>query len=337
MNEQLKELRKSMISTELRDVKFENKNKEYVFNSIKSNHKKYRRVNNWIPRGLSMALISGFIFASFVFAKDYILKPNSSQIRHNAQSEMNTDNTEEQLKEVLTKEEAQLLMLNTVNYFKTAKGVFTHENDHIKETVEYQVSLNKGEIGSYIQTNLSIKNQDLNEDSSKKETNITAVFNGDKTLQLDNDSKKYHLSTAAFPFNKDDKIALNDAYKQMKEESHSMHPFGSAASSLHPYEWAEFFLKDHENWEIENQSSTFLDKNVMIIKGSLNKDNSWKFNASSFRFWVEKQTGILLKMELYNSDNEVVDSLITKELELNESVDKNKFSIAIPEGYTLEK
>ncbi|PLR77950.1 hypothetical protein CU633_07955 [Bacillus sp. V3-13] len=351
MNEKLKELRKIMITSELRDVKFGNKNKEYVFNSINSNKKKHRRVNDWIPRSLSIVMISGFIFASLVFAKEYILKPDSSQNSHYSQSETNernmssdsTDNTEEEIKnedsEVLTKEETQLLMLNTLHHFKTAKGLFINESKNHKETVEYQVSLIKDEIGSYIKTNLDMKNQDLNEETDKKDTDKTEIFNGDKILQLNNESKKYQVSDAALSFNRDSKITLDEVYKETEDGSpvYRNHPFaGSAASSLYPYGMATNFLKDHDKWEIEKQSSTLLDKNVIIIKGSLNDDDSDKYNASSFRFWVERQTGILLKMELYK-DDQVVESLVTKELELNKTIDKNKFSIAIPEGYTLDK
>lgn len=317
MNKKLKELRNIMIADELRDVKFEHKNKEYVFKNINSNQNKHRRaVNYWIPRGLSLVMISGFVFALFVFSNDYILKPNSSPISHSSSETSDKEGIKNEDSEVLTKEEIQQLMLNSVHNFKTAKGSFTAETEFHKETVEYQVSLRKNEIGYYIKTNLLDRNQDPN-DTSKKESGINAVFNGDKILELHNDSKKYKLSS----------ITLDEVYKT--------HPFaGSAARSIYPNEMATLYLKDHEKWEVEKQSSTFLDKNIIIIKGSFDKANTAKFNASSFRLWVDKQTGILLKQEVYNKDNEVVESLVTKELEINQSIDNNKFSISIPKDFS---
>jgi hypothetical protein len=56
-------------------------------------------------------------------------------------------------------------------------------------------------------------------------------------------------------------------------------------------------------------------------------------SIKNMRFWVDKDTGILVKYETYNSAGEIVDYLSPTKLEINVPVDSKKFTPNL-EGYT---
>jgi hypothetical protein len=328
----LKNLKEILNSSELQNVRFTNKNKEEVYRQIRNKKKKQSIRNDWLPKGLSVVMMTGFIFASIVFTNNYVLKNEVSD---------NSPGKEAAYTEskVLTKEEIQLLMINSQENFRTAKGQFTYESNVFKETVEYQISNINGKTKSYVSTKLDSLNEDHN-DEANKEGNRTLIFNGEEVLDLNNTSKNYTLQQADLSYKRNKKISLKGEINQTEDglPLYKTPTFvGDASISIYPYEMASKILRNYGKWKIEKQNSDLLDKKAIIISGILEEENSTKYNnASSFTFWIEKQTGILLKMELYSSDSIVISSLETTELELNNAVDNNKFTINIPEGYTLK-
>lgn len=296
MTKKLKELRNTLLQSELKDVKFRHKNKENVFNQLHAHSKKRY---NWLPMALSFIVVFTFIFTGFLFLKDYMTQPS-------LQSESHANKQNEEI--AMEKEDVRSLMLNAANHFNSAKGIFVFKDEFLSETLEYEVSSNEG---AYIKT--KIDKQDINNALEKKVLDKTEIFNGNQLLTLYEESKKYELSDL------------------LNEE----HPFvGTAEKSLYPNDIAEIFLKDEKRWVVGNHTTTFLDRKAIQIKGEFDEENSIKFAASTFRLWVDKETGILLKMELTNKKGRVIESLETKKIELNQSVDKNKFSIVIPDDYT---
>jgi len=49
--------------------------------------------------------------------------------------------------------------------------------------------------------------------------------------------------------------------------------------------------------------------------------------------WINRLTGIILKWESYDSKGNVVDSLNTTALKLNNAIESNLFKIKIPNDY----
>jgi len=327
LNDRLKDLRKKMIAQELQHVQFGNINKKKVLNRIRSMDKK--KVNHWLPNGLGMLMAAGLMFIAAVFAEDYLKNSYSEKNIDMVQTNKAGIGSETDHLKILTKEDVQLLMINTGEHFRTVKGFFTYENNYLEETVEYQVSLKSNEEGSFVKTKIHGKEQDNQEILSKEDYSKTEILIGDKLLQLYNESKTFQLSTVPRQMNKENNIVGNDNSLQTYA--------GSAAASLNPFELSVIFLNDHQDWEIEKQSVPYLDRTALVIKGDLNKENRDKFNAFSFSLWVDRQTGILLKKELYGNNQEAVEKLETKELEIDKPLNKKKFSLVIPEDYTLKK
>lgn len=105
-------------------------------------------------------------------------------------------------------------------------------------------------------------------------------------------------------------------------------PIGIAQSSLFPYEIASNYTRDYNNWEIEKQNETLLNHNTIVLKGKLNRNSSNKQGAKTFRFWVDKDSGILVKYELYDETGNVVSFLHPLELKVNVPVDTKVFEPA---------
>jgi outer membrane lipoprotein-sorting protein len=84
--------------------------------------------------------------------------------------------------------------------------------------------------------------------------------------------------------------------------------------SLFPQEIATNFLINYDNWEIKEQNLEYLGRKSLLISGTLEEDNARKFQGKEFRFWIDKQTGILLTYEIYNSNGDAVEYIKTKEI-----------------------
>nr|WP_249365451.1 sigma-E factor regulatory protein RseB domain-containing protein [Cytobacillus citreus] len=98
-------------------------------------------------------------------------------------------------------------------------------------------------------------------------------------------------------------------------------PFGTANETLFPYEIASNYTRDLSKWEIEKQNEELLGHNTLVIKGTKNHRD-----FQSFRFWVDKDTGILVKYETYNANGDIVDYLHPTKLEVNVPIDSKKFT-----------
>lgn len=98
-------------------------------------------------------------------------------------------------------------------------------------------------------------------------------------------------------------------------------PLHLANATLFPYEIASNYTRDLSKWEIENQNEELLGHNTLVIKGNINHRDS-----RSFRFWVDKDTGILVKYETYDAKGELVDYLHPTSLEVNVPIDTKRFT-----------
>lgn len=67
--------------------------------------------------------------------------------------------------------------------------------------------------------------------------------------------------------------------------------------------------------KIEQQEEKYLEDKIIVIRGNLSAFNSEKYHSASFKFWVLKSSEILMKLETYSADGNMVDSLETQKLE----------------------
>ncbi|MDK7669170.1 hypothetical protein [Cytobacillus oceanisediminis] len=226
---------------------------------------------------------------------------------------------EENFKE-MTKEEILTKMLNTTDYFETAKGEFKIKYaDTLGEySIEYELSLNN-KAGSYSKNTLIT-------DGAEK---ITSLYYKDGTKwTIDENSGSY----AEGPYlletqgTHSETLTIEDAFSVNSEgitvsKTLEKPYMGEAQFSLYPfYGVASDFIRDLNSWDIEKQNEELLGHNTLVIKGEVNKRD-----IQSFRLWVDKDTGILVKYETYNSEGTVADYLYPTKLEINVPIDSKIF------------
>jgi outer membrane lipoprotein-sorting protein len=243
----------------------------------------------------------------------------------------NTDSVKAAVSQIdVTKEQIQNKMVNSIDYLDTVKGSFTYHADHNNThyTVDYQVKL-----GENPSSNTKLKTDEKDRDMK---------FDGENLLILDNKNKKYEQ----FKIDKNDLktnlkgTSAKDRYK--KDSSGKVEGvilrrdpsfMGIASDTIFNQNVALGFLEDYSKWDIVGEE-TYMGLNAVVIKGELNNYYQQKHGAKTFKIWVHKETGILLNMEEYDSNNKIVYYIRTDNIKINGTLDNEKFKTDVPVGYT---
>lgn len=227
----------------------------------------------------------------------------------------------------MTKEEILTKMLNTVDNFETAKGEFKvyQANAPGERLINYELSLNN-KAGGYSKTTYV-------ENEIEKVT--SHYYNNGTLWDLREDTGmyielKYQEEKHSKPLKIENAFSVNSEGDNVTV-NRERPIIGEAQSSLFPYEIASNYTRNLNTWEIEKQNEQLLGHNTLVIKGNINK----RINKS-FRFWVDKDTGILIKYETYDAAGKVADYLYPTKLEINVPIDSKRFTPDLT-GYQKEE
>jgi hypothetical protein len=229
------------------------------------------------------------------------------------------------------KAEIQDKMVNSIDYFTSAKGSYHYYTEHSKAdyTVDFDVNVKGSAPVSYTK----IKKKDASE--------FTMIYDGNEVLQADSKTKKFKK----MPVFKDDN---NSSQASPAKQRYYKGPdgkvqgvklrkdpayMGAATEILFNQNIALGFLEDYSKWKIdsEEQLNGFY---AIVLSGELESNYKEKHKAETFKIWTHKDTGIMLKMEEYNKQGKVVYSIATQNLELNKPVDYNKIQFTSPANFT---
>jgi beta-lactamase regulating signal transducer with metallopeptidase domain/outer membrane lipoprotein-sorting protein len=234
----------------------------------------------------------------------------------------------------MTKEEILTKMINTVDNFETAKGEFkVHYGSIIgssDETIDYELSLKKKPGGF---SSITYK------ENGKDKVFYNYYLNG-TMWNLNQETGQFYETKYIEP-KRMGTLTINKAFHvNDRGENESMTrerpPITGGSESLFPYEIAGLYTSNLNNWQIEKQNEELLGHNTLVIKGTLNDYAKLKHKSNTFRFWVDKDTGILLKYETYNSGGDVVNYLYPMKLEINVPIDSKDFTPNL-DGYKKVK
>ncbi|RFB18685.1 hypothetical protein DZB84_00045 [Bacillus sp. HNG] len=323
MEDKLKDL-KSILRDSLTDeqnIHFTEKHKHKVLKSIKSNSLQTnfsRSFNKRIHLILSAAITFVLLVGTYhiagindIFSENEAKQINREHETNNVTSSPEKDiqqnevivppSQEENYKD-MTKDEVYKKLLSS-GKFDTVKGEYDiqtviHDGTKMSSNVKYSMGLSPLKGGYSVEA--------YNQGDSV--ANTITYYKEDTLWTLDSVSKTY----------------------SERRYRNSVPPI--AQSSLFPREITLNYLKSLDNWEIEIQNEKILTHNTIVIKGNLNEYAAEKHSAETFRFWIDKDSGVLLKYETYNGKGEVVDYLYPKELQINVPIDTKMF-IPNLEGY----
>jgi hypothetical protein len=321
MDKKTNQIKGALESTYFKDATFKASQKYYILNRIRNNEKQPTRSNFRLKKALSICVYLILIFSMGKFvnekiilkeldntAKTIVPKPSTPE-----QKPQPTDDTNE----ILSQKDVHYLMLNSMDYFKTAKGSIEFKSkDQYEPNVEYLVKNDaKNPVGfeKYGRMiKIAIKGSYKTIDSETNQTVREAEYDGyTEVIEFDKQIE-YRYST----------LDGKPLYRYRND-----HPIvGISKGSLFPQEIATNFLMNYDNWEIKEQNLEYLGRKSLLISGTLEEDNARKFQGKEFRFWIDKETGILLTYEIYNSNGDAVEYIRTKEIiidkEFNDEIHK---------------
>lgn len=218
---------------------------------------------------------------------------------------------------MMTKADILKKMQTSFKYFKTAKGksiVHVISNGtEITNEIDYEAVNNSTPCG-YNKIITTIPKTD------EKSTKYT-YYNQNTSWDIDKSKSTY----MEFDYKHQNSLGRTQRQTADKDKysinvvSVIEYPLVDLANFyLFPYEIANTYLENQEQWEIEKQNEDISGHNTLVIKGVLDKDLS-----TSFRFWVDKDTGILVKFETYDKEGNILSYLDPKELTVNGPIDTN--------------
>jgi len=331
----LDKLKEKMDETILRDVYFDDKQYQRVLNSI--NKSKFQKqpssLRNKFNFLLSISVVSIMFLGITYFVGTQLhffdgiqgkrasdskgVIPEAPNKDTNAEDEYIPPKQEENYNE-MTKEEILTKMINTVDNFETAIGEYKIHYNNIPSdsVVEYSISL-KNKPGGFGKRTDSVKGKD---------EVAFQYYTGGSVWTLSEQTKTYMESKYLEEGSPGTPLKIEDAFSVHSDGNNLTNyrerpPIGVANETLFPYEIASNYTRDLNSWNIEKQNEELLGHNTLVIKGNINRRD-----FQSFRFWVDKDTGILVKYETYNSAGDVVDYLYPTKLEINVPIDNKKFT-----------
>ncbi|WP_445491256.1 hypothetical protein [Niallia sp. 03133] len=322
MNKKLGKLDNTMNQTILKNIKFTEEHKNGVYRRIDRKEKNRETVlfKKLFVQVLSVAVPVCFFFVFLHFNGIHLkaLKENNESTTQVANNKNNnavfTPEHNNEVYEDMTKEQILTKLLNTVDYFKTAKGSFeeSRQSSGNKWEVHYQLLMDGKDSSGY--SRVSFNNG---------EDEQATYFSKDKKWNIEEKKKTYTGGNYFSPEDYGEPLAIEEAFGNTTGSGATTTMYrgrpaiGRADSSLFPYEIASNYTRDLSKWQIEKQNEKLLNHNTLVIKGTLSDYAKSKFKSSTFRFWVDKDTGILMKYETYNDEGEIMNYLHTKELQIN--------------------
>lgn len=340
----LKKLKEELDDTVLKDLDFSERNKAAVRKSF-VNKQEQNRGNKRYGLGLVLSLCFTTLFIGFSgyfvlnnlgLSKEEKLSGEKKEVELGGKEGpiRNTHPEPKENYEDMTKEEILHKLFNSVDYFETAAGEFEEYNlfydgSSSKYTVDYKIS-NKGVIGGYEKV---ISHPDPNNPHSKLTVKKT-YYNNNKVWYLNLDRNEYDIREYELE-RKKQIVEANNIFTMDLEEVYDSDsgvyrekpPSMSAFLSLFNYPFVAKYLRDENEWIIEKQNEELLGHNTLVISGTLDENliDVMQPDEKNFRIWVDKDTGIILKKEIYNEAGELVSYLHSSNLKINKTYEKDEF------------
>lgn len=222
-------------------------------------------------------------------------------------------------------------MLNTMDFYKTLKGSYVHNeySENTSYTVDY-ATINGSEPLSYEKVQYKGKNkftERVYKNGVVRQAEVPgaaakagkAEFTGMENLPAsdrENDTAAIIKSTSR---KKIDEEGIPNWYYRME-----FNGLATARECISPQEIAFGFLSDFSTWSIEEQT-TFLNRSCYVISGNLGGSYSDKLQTAEFKMWVDVKTGVLLKSRWWNKDGSLTDAVTATSFEADENIAQTAF------------
>lgn len=226
----------------------------------------------------------------------------------------------------LTQDELKNMMINSIDYYSSAKGEFTYSSTEADYdyTISYEVSTKEGKYASHV---VSTNNTyGVVEENWYDGTTNTMIDHTSKTYQQYNQDSLV-LESEAQTF--EDSVGVTPEGDPITNQRPDPTLMGMATNSLFPQNYAFSYLGDNSTWSIIGYEE-YLGRNVAVIEGT----DCLHAYEESFKMWIDVETGVMLKFESYDTNGEVIESLETTSIEFDDpTVNAIDYTAVIPDDY----
>ncbi|MGX7417909.1 hypothetical protein ACWOFR_03795 [Carnobacterium gallinarum] len=227
--------------------------------------------------------------------------------------------------EATTKDEITTKMLNSVDYFKSAKGNLTYYSESHEElrysldfamtnddyTLSYEKSIANSNVGVGVFDGTKLVRYDfVNGNLNKKDSYLTNDTNID--------SSTYKGTTIS------DRITYGSDGIPMANYRFDSTYLGSAKQALLPENLTIGLLENFSNWDIIS-TENFLGLSVLKITGILPPHYAEKYSAENFTMKVDSKTGVLVQFQALKNEK-IMENMEVHELLYNSELDSHVFT-----------
>ncbi|UFT98435.1 hypothetical protein KO561_14695 [Radiobacillus kanasensis] len=326
MENEFKQLKKALDHTIFKDVDFNHQKAIQDIIYSEQRNKKRSKMTFWrniVASTVVLAVCTVLFISYFQTNPNFLTKSLEENITISGNSKdmdkLGGKTTEEypdiQDPGPLTKEELIERMMNTMDYFHTVEGKLLYSKFSKNEyKVNYQLELKEDQY---------LLNSDItyNDDIPDR----TLISNGDKLYHITPETGVF--STENVTYRKGDKIRTIGIKQNIDGEAalnKRNRPYTGADQSLFPFEFVQSYLYENNNWTIVSQDKEMFGYHTIVVEGSISRRIGEDL-VSSFKLWINRPTGVLLKRERYNPEGKIIDTLETTTFSLNTPIEDEVF------------
>lgn len=241
----------------------------------------------------------------------------------------------------ITKDNIYHKMLNTVDFFNTARGIINAES--IVSEVSFDVDMSSAK--SYVKSVGKEYNTDLEFYTFDGKTYRFDNVEKTKQVSIAQDSKvelartEIELSaqnaTADVNLDQDStRVVQSGEYNTYYYRADPTNSYVASSLCLFPQELTFGYLSNKNLWDITGQV-TYEGRNCVIIEGTADPSYGDRFDVATFTMYVDSETGILLKYDGYNDEGIRTDYIEVTDFSLTPKLTKNStFALDKYDSYT---
>lgn len=239
-----------------------------------------------------------------------------------------------------TQDEIVYKMLNSMDYFTTAKVSFSaiFPSSDVAQNYTIETNLDTGISHQVCSDNfVQTRSADTNEAyETYSDGKVVRQYNNlDRTVQTISGVVKRRTLSEEWP-GIDERYYIDENGEPHYRYRGNPTNADMAGECLLPQVSAFAYLMDKELWEAAGEVD-YCNRSCYFIKGIVNDSYSAQIGAVNFMMYVDKTTGILLKLEASDEDGKVVSSMVVSEISIDFPVTRSafKYDMSKYEDYTV--
>ncbi|UUZ83819.1 hypothetical protein LJK88_08555 [Paenibacillus sp. P26] len=211
-------------------------------------------------------------------------------------------------------------MLNAIDYYKTVKGSYYRNIAGQKYTADFEVN-----EGSQPGSSVILKDEKGNVTKEVKS-------DADSILELNNQDRSYKKGLRDKNFDiPAERLKKNSEGQLVAYYRNDPAAVRYAEEVTFPQDFAFWMNNENKNYSIVGEEK-YLDRKATVITGTLTDVMARKLKSDQFKFWVDSETGVLLKM-ITTSGGQEVNKIEVTSIAFDKDVDKTKFTTTETKGY----